>query len=82
MSRSRASGGGVPHSQVDEPPYERGDRVWILNGHGLHLPGSVIGFHADWNLYRVVYMGDIVERNPSAVQKWRLSPAERSGGTP
>jgi hypothetical protein len=51
--------------------------VWVLSGHGLRLPGLVIGYHADWGLYRVVYMGDIVGRNPSAVQKWRLSPRRK-----
>jgi hypothetical protein len=40
----------------------------------LPLPGLVIGYHADWYLYRVVYMGDIAERNPRAVHKWRLFP--------
>ena len=74
MSRSGVSGGGVPLSQVEEPPLEKGDRVWVLSGHGLRLPGLVIGYHADWGLYRVVYMGAIAERDPSAVQKWRLSP--------
>jgi hypothetical protein len=33
---------------------------------------KVIGYHADRGLYRVVYIGAIAERNPSAVQKWRL----------
>ncbi len=74
MSRSGGPGGAVPLSQVEEPPFEKGDRVWVLSGHGLRLPGLVIGYHADWGLYRVVYMGAIAERNPSAVQKWRLSP--------
>ena len=61
-------------SQADEPRYEKGDRVWVLSGDGLRLPGLVIGYRADWNLYRVVYMGDLAERNPSVVQEWRLSP--------
>jgi hypothetical protein len=74
MSRSGVSGGAVPLSQVDQPPYEKGDRVWVLSGHGLPLPRLVIGYHADWDLYRVVYMGDLAERNPRAVQEWRLSP--------
>jgi len=74
MSRSGVSGGAVPLSQVDELSYEKGDRVWVLSGHGLPLPGLVIGYHADWDLYRVVCMDDIAERNPKAVHKWRLSP--------
>ena len=74
MSRSAVSEGSVPLSQVDEPPYEKGDRVWVLSAHGLRLPGLVIGYHADWNLYRVVYMDDIAERDPRAVQVLRLSP--------
>ncbi len=65
--------GGVPLSQVDEPQYEKGDRVWVLSGHGLRLPGVVIGYHADWDLYRVVYTEGIAGRNPSVVQEWRLS---------
>ena len=48
--------------------------MWVLSGHGFRLRGLVIGYHADWGLYRVVYMDAIAERNPSAVQKWRLSP--------
>jgi hypothetical protein len=60
--------------QVNKPSYEKGDRVWVLSGHGLRLPGLVIGYHADMDLYRVVYMADIAERNPRAVQEWRLSP--------
>jgi hypothetical protein len=74
MSRRGVSGGSVLLSQVDEFPYETGDRVWVLSGDGLRLPALVIGYHADWDLYRVVYMGDIAERNPRAVQEWRLSP--------
>jgi hypothetical protein len=73
MSRSRISGGDVALSQADETRYEKGDRVWVMSGHGLRLPGVVIGYHADWDLYRVVYMGDIAEGNPSVVQEWRLS---------
>jgi hypothetical protein len=48
--------------------------VRVLSGHGFRLQGLVIGYRADWGLYRVVYMDAIAERNPSAVQKWRLSP--------
>jgi hypothetical protein len=65
--------GGVPLSQADEPQYEKGDRVWVVSGHGPRLPGVVIGYHADWDLYRVVYTDGIAERNPSVVQEWRLS---------
>jgi hypothetical protein len=74
MSRSGVSGGGAALSRVDEPPFEKGDRVWVMSGHGLPLPGVVIDYHADWDLYRVVYMDDIAERNPSAVHRWRLFP--------
>ena len=74
MSRSGVSGEAVTLLQVDQPPYEKGDRVWVLSGHGLRLPGLVIGYHADWDLYRVVYMDDIARRDPRAVQQWRLSP--------
>jgi hypothetical protein len=74
MPRSEVSGGAVPLSRVDQPLYEKGDRVWVLSGYGLPLPGLVIGYHADWDLYRVVYMSDISERNPRAVHRWRLFP--------
>jgi hypothetical protein len=80
MSRSGGPGGAVPLSQVEEPPFEKGDRVWVLSGHGLRLPGLVIGYHANWGLYRVVYMSDIAGRDPSAVQKWRLSPRREGEG--
>jgi hypothetical protein len=79
MSRSRISGGAVPLSQVDKLPYDKGDRVWVLSGDGLRLPGVVIGYHADLDLYRVVYMGDIFGRGPRVVQEWWLSP-RRIGG--
>ena len=82
MSRSGVSGGAVLLSQADEPLYEKGDRVWVLSGDGLHLPGLVIGYHADWDLYRVVYMGNIAERNPSVVQEWRLSPRRAKRESP
>ncbi len=74
MSRRGVSGGGVPLSQADEPQYEKGDRVWVLSGDGLCLPGVVIGYHADWGVYRIVYTGDIAQRDPRTVQEWRLSP--------
>jgi hypothetical protein len=44
-----------------------------LSRDGLRRPGVVIGYHADWDLYRVVYTGGTAERNPSVVQEWRLS---------
>ena len=53
--------------------------MWVLSGDGLRLPGVVIGYHADLDLYRVVYMGDIFGRGPRVVQEWRLSP-HRIGG--
>lgn len=74
MSRNGFSGEGAPLSQADEPQYEKGDRVWVLSGDRLRLPGMVIGYHANWGLYRVVYMGNISERDSSAVHEWRLSP--------
>jgi hypothetical protein len=74
MTPSGLCGAGVPLSQADKPQYEKGDRVWVLSGHGLRLPGVVIGYHSDWDLYRVVYLGDIAQRDPRAVQEWRLSP--------
>ena len=40
----------------------------------MRLPGLVIDYHAVWDLYRVVYMGDISGRGPRAVQEWRLAP--------
>ena len=73
MCRSRISGGGVPLAQADDPRYEKGDMVWALSGHGLRLSGVVIGYHADRDLYWVVYTDDIAGRTPSVVQEWRLS---------
>ncbi len=81
MFRSGVSGGPIPLSQVDVPPYEKGDRVWVMRGHSLRLPGLVISYHADWNLYRVVYMGDNPGRGPRAVKEWRLSAAEKERHT-
>ena len=50
MPRSEVSGGAVPLSRVDQPLDEKGDRVWVLSGYRLPLPGLVIGYHADWDL--------------------------------
>ena len=60
-------------SEVDEPGYVKGDRVWVLRGHGSREPGVVIGYYVDWGLYRVVCMVDLAGRGPRAVEKWRLS---------
>ena len=40
----------------------------------MPLPGLVIVYYADWDLYRDVYMNDISERNPGVVHRWRLFP--------
>jgi hypothetical protein len=58
---------------ADEPGYAKGDRVWVLRGGGSREPGVVIGHYVDWGLYRVVYMVDLAERGPRAVEEWRLS---------
>ena len=70
----------MPLSQVDEPPIRKGERVWVLSGHGLHLPGLVDGYHADRDAYGVVYLGDLAERNPGA--EAAAIPAQRSGKSP
>jgi hypothetical protein len=36
----------------------------------------VIGYYADWYLYRIVYMVDIAGQGPKAVEGWRLSPRQ------
>jgi hypothetical protein len=59
---------------VEGSQYESGDRVWVLSGHGLRLPGMVIGYYVDWDLYRVVYMVDVARQGPRAVERWRLWP--------
>jgi hypothetical protein len=56
-----------------EPGYVKGDRVFVLRGHGSREPGVVIGYYVDWGLYRVVYMVDPARRGPKAVEEWRLS---------
>jgi hypothetical protein len=58
---------------ADKPGYVKGDRVWVLRGHGSREPGVVIGYYVDWDLYRVVYMVDLAGRGPRAIEKWRLS---------
>ncbi len=63
----------MPLAQADDPRYEKGDMVWALSEHGLRLSGVVIGYHADRDLYWVVYTDDIAGRTPSVVQEWRLS---------
>jgi hypothetical protein len=41
----------------------------------------VVGYHVDWNLYRVVYMVDLAGQAPRAIEEWRLSP-RREGERP
>jgi hypothetical protein len=69
---------------AEEPGYVKGDRVWVLRGHGSREPGVVIGHYVDWESYRVVYMGDPAQRGPRAVEEWRLSlrKAGESGTSP
>ena len=40
--------------EADEPRYEKGDRVWVLRGHGSREPAVVIGHYVAWDSYRVV----------------------------
>jgi hypothetical protein len=35
---------------VDEPRYEKGDRVCVRSAHGLRLPGVAIGYYVDWDV--------------------------------
>jgi hypothetical protein len=58
---------------VDQSRYEKGDRVWVLRGHGSRLPGVVIGHYIDWNLYRIVYMVGTVGQDQRVVEEWRLA---------
>ena len=58
---------------TDEPRYAKGDRVCVRRGHGPREPGVVVGHYVDWNLYRVVYMIDLEDSAPKAVEEWRLS---------
>ena len=58
---------------TDEPRYAKGDRVCVRRGHGPREPGVVVGYYVDWNLYRVVYMVDLEDSVPKAVEEWRLS---------
>jgi hypothetical protein len=58
---------------ADGPGYEKGDRVWVLRGHGSREPGVVIGHYVDWGLYRIVYMVDLAGQGPRAIEGWRLS---------
>jgi hypothetical protein len=48
--------------------------VFVRGSRSPRLPGLVIGYYVDWNLYRVVYMVDVAGQSPSAVEGWRLSP--------
>ena len=57
-----------------EPRYEKGARVFVRGALGPRLPGVVVGYHVDWNLYRVVYAVGIAGQCPRAVEEWRLSP--------
>jgi hypothetical protein len=68
-----ASGGLRRGVGVNRSRYEKGDWVWVLSGRGLRLPGAVIGYYVDWDLYRIVYMVDIMERDQRVVEKWRLT---------
>jgi hypothetical protein len=61
-------------SGTEGPRYEKGDRVFVRGSRSPRLPGLVIGYYVDWNLYRVVYMVDVAGQSPSAVEGWRLSP--------
>lgn len=58
---------------MDWSRYEKGDRVWVLSGHGSRLPGLVIGHYVDWDLYRIVYMVGIEGRDQRVVEVWRLT---------
>jgi hypothetical protein len=53
--------------------YEKGERVGVLRGGATREPGVVIGHYVDWNLYRVVYTGDLADQGPRVVEEWRLS---------
>ena len=58
---------------MDRARYEKGDRVWVLSGHGSRLPGLVIGHYVDWDLYRIVYMVGIKGRDQRVVEERRLT---------
>jgi hypothetical protein len=59
--------------EAQETRYEKGDRVWVLRGGATREPGVVIGHYVDWNLYKVIYTGDLAVHDPRAVEQWRLS---------
>ena len=59
--------------EADESAYAKGDRVWVQRGHGSREPAVVIGHYVAWGSYRVAYTGDPAEREPRAVEEWRLS---------
>lgn len=58
---------------MDRSRYEKGDRVWVLSGHGSRLPGMVIGYYVDWALYRIVYMVGTMRQDQRVVEEWRLT---------
>ncbi len=47
--------------------------MWVLSGHGSRRPGVVIGYYGDWDLYRIVYMVDIMGQDQRVVEEWRLT---------
>ena len=53
--------------------YEKDDRKWIPSGRGLRLPGAVIGYYVDWDLYRLVYMVGIVGLDQRVAEQRRLT---------
>jgi hypothetical protein len=67
---------GRPY-EAKEPRYVKGDRVWVLRGGGVREPGVVIGYYVRWDSYRVVYTDDLIDRDPRAIEEWRLSFRER-----
>lgn len=62
---------------MDRSRYEKGDRVWVLSGHGSRLPGVVIGYYVDWALYRIVYMVGIMGQDQRVVEAWRLTSRQK-----
>lgn len=62
---------------VDQSRYEKGDRVWVLRGYASRLPGVVIGYYVDWDLYRIVYMVGIMGQDQRVVEAWRLTLREK-----
>jgi hypothetical protein len=58
---------------VNRSRYEKDDRKWIPSGRGLRLPGAVIGYYVDWDLYRLVYMGGILRLDQRVVEQRRVT---------